>query len=48
MNLFKKKKQKQEHVPSTDLLYTHIAVRCGNTVIDRCLLLANVVNAALD
>lgn len=42
MNLFKNK-QKKEHVLSMDLLNTHIAVRCGNTVIDCCLLLANVV-----
>lgn len=28
-----KKKQKQERVLSMDLLYAHIAVWCGNTVI---------------
>lgn len=28
-----KKKQKQERVLSMDLLYAHIGVRCGNTVI---------------
>lgn len=45
MNLFKKK-QKQEHVLSMDLLYTHIAVRCGNTVI--VVIISKCCWAALD
>lgn len=33
VNDYLKRKQNQERVLSMDLLYAHIGVRCGNTVI---------------
>lgn len=33
VNDYLKRKQKQERVLSMDLLYTHIGIRCGYTVI---------------
>lgn len=43
-----KRKQKQERVLSMDLLYTHIGVRCGNTVIIVVFIISECCWATLD